>query len=74
MEPDPAGARTGGSPTVIETGLRCPGCDEPPQLVVTPEHAFCGELDCPVLMFDPRLTDGQLDEADVIRLWTGHAQ
>lgn len=54
-------------------GLRCPGCDEPPHLVIGAARAFCGELDCPVLMFDPRLTDGQLDEADLIHLWTGAA-
>jgi len=32
--------------------LRCPGCDELPQLVVSPQQAFCGNEDCQAFCWD----------------------
>lgn len=36
----------------------CPGCGGMPRLVVANSQAFCGDDDCGVFVWDPRLPDG----------------
>lgn len=44
-------------------GLNCPGCGEPPELLIGDRQAFCGNDDCRLLMWDPAKTlDEMLDE------------
>ena len=39
-------------------GMRCHGCGQPPAFVIQPAgtQAFCGNDDCPILMWDPTLS------------------
>ena len=36
----------------------CPACDARPMFTLSHSQAFCGNPDCPCLMWDPRLPGG----------------
>lgn len=58
--------RSAGTPV----GLNCPGCSEPPMLLMGGgTQAFCGTDDCPFFTWDPTKTRAELNaEAEVIDL------
>lgn len=54
-------------------GLHCPGCGEPPVMLMDGGHqAFCGTDDCPFVTWDPTLSMAELNrDAGVIDLREG---
>lgn len=50
-------------------GLSCPGCGQDAEFTLPPGQAFCGNENCHVFIWDPRLTGAELmADAQYIRL------
>ena len=47
---------------------RCRVCGTPAALIISDRQAFCGDEDCPCLMFHPGRVDGGLSNAATVDL------
>lgn len=52
-------------------GLICPACEQIAAIVISDQQAFCGNDECPVLMWNPAKTLAELmADMHTFRLWS----
>lgn len=51
-------------------GLHCPGCKQPPCMMIGDTTAFCGNEECNIISWNPTATREQLGASPhFIRMW-----